>query len=547
MARKLLLICVLVLGLAGVSVAPAIAGENPDGTARLNWSSNYAAAADDDLEIMPSGTVFLYVQLDNLVSIAGCEFLLLWDPPGAMFSGCYEFSVGSHPAGTGTNCAWLMRGGQVEGYNSYDENSWLIAFAGDENNTVCTAGNVARALFDFSFCFADVPGKFGLAYVKVTDQYAVKDELTITGDATILGGGSASLPPYVTSITPTLGDTDSTESVSVNGSFFQDGATSWIYHADHDTLWADTTVFSSPNNVSATFDLTDLKADGWDFGLRNPDARQSVLDGIYDIDWAYPEFAVPTVWLHKSGEDPIYGTVNTVNDTAVSCVFDLDGQTPGVWDVILQNRDGKSDTLLSAFTITSAMALAPAIDPLSESQDIAGPNPRINGPDDAYPAPSLTSINPSSGANNAEKTVSIKGQYFLSAIEPMYGMDGTFVNIYGRNFREPMRIKFGTQAAKQESTMVIVSVGNAGTATLNVSNITTGGSAWIYSVIPTSFSVDPAGNRLRTAKLDPTTDRFNSMSARMGRASTTDLVGVSCFRRRRTPPTARARASKLWK
>ena len=190
--KKLLGVSAVLITLALFS-SLAFAGSNAGGTAWLSWSGNFAAPMVD-LSPMPTGTMFLYVQLGNLVQLAGCEFLLYWDPPGPMFSGCYEFSVGSHPSGSGTVCSWLMRGGQVEGVNLYDDNSWLVAFAGDECNVYCTSGNVARVLYDFSFCFADIPGIFCLQYIKVTDCNAVIDNLMVTGDATILSGDGVVYP-----------------------------------------------------------------------------------------------------------------------------------------------------------------------------------------------------------------------------------------------------------------------------------------------------------------------------------------------------------------
>ena len=183
-----------VVGICAVMVATVIGaasgGANLSGTAWLSWSGTWHSP-DSDLETFPSGTQYLYVQLGNLIEIAGCEFELRWYPPGSPFSGCYEFAAGAHPSGSGTNCTWLMRGGQVEGVNMVDDRSWLIAFAGDEYNRVCSSGNVARALFDFSFCTGNTPGAFCLDYVKVTDSGAELDRLMIVGDATTLGGVSA--------------------------------------------------------------------------------------------------------------------------------------------------------------------------------------------------------------------------------------------------------------------------------------------------------------------------------------------------------------------
>jgi hypothetical protein len=176
-----------------IPATTAFGGANYQGRAWLSWNANWTNPVSD-LTSMPTGTQFIYVQLGELNELAGCEFELRWYPPGPAFSACYEFSVGSHPSGSGTNCSWLMRGGQVEGLNMADDDEWNVAFAGDECNTVCSSGNVARALFDFSFCFQDIPGYFCLEYVKVTDCAAVIDILVVIDDARILGGPGHDYP-----------------------------------------------------------------------------------------------------------------------------------------------------------------------------------------------------------------------------------------------------------------------------------------------------------------------------------------------------------------
>ena len=93
-----------------------IAGSNEDAVAYLSWSPTSIVS---DLTEMPTGPTYLYIRLEGIEDLSGCEFELVWSPAGSPWSGCYEFVSGQHPSGTGTNCAWLMRGSQVEGTNVY--------------------------------------------------------------------------------------------------------------------------------------------------------------------------------------------------------------------------------------------------------------------------------------------------------------------------------------------------------------------------------------------------------------------------------------------
>jgi len=165
-----------------------LAGVNEGAVAYLSWSPTSVVA---DLAEMPAGPAYLYVRLEGVVDLSGCELELEWVPSGRPWSGCYEFSSGQHPSGSGTSCAWLMRGSQVEGTNAVTDSSWVVAFASDETNSACSSGNVARVLFDFTFCSGDVPGTFCLTYVKLTDSAGRQDTLLVGGGATVLGGDSS--------------------------------------------------------------------------------------------------------------------------------------------------------------------------------------------------------------------------------------------------------------------------------------------------------------------------------------------------------------------
>ena len=171
--------------------AVAWGGANPSGTAWLSWDINEVVC---DLDTMPTGFTWLYIQLGNINELAGCEFLLMWAPPGPPGSRCFEFVLGEHPSGYGELCTWLMRGSQVEGINLYDHSSWLTAFAGDECDTVCSSGNVARVMIDFGGCTEDKSSWFCLQYVKVCDCSAVIDILTVMSSAALFGGVGADCP-----------------------------------------------------------------------------------------------------------------------------------------------------------------------------------------------------------------------------------------------------------------------------------------------------------------------------------------------------------------
>ena len=116
-------------------VTHCIAGSNENAVAYLSWSPDSVVA---DLTEMPTGSTYLYVRLEGVEDLSGCEFEVIWSPSGSPLFGCYEFVSGQHPSGVGTNCGWLMRGAQIEGMNSNTDSSWVVAFASDESDSVCS-------------------------------------------------------------------------------------------------------------------------------------------------------------------------------------------------------------------------------------------------------------------------------------------------------------------------------------------------------------------------------------------------------------------------
>jgi len=59
-----------------------------------------------------------------------------------------------------------------------------------------------------------------------------------------------------------------------------------------------------------------------------------------------------TVKLRNSGQSDIAATsVSVVSATKITCTLNLNGKTPGQWDVVVTNSDGLSGSLNGGFTI----------------------------------------------------------------------------------------------------------------------------------------------------------------------------------------------------
>lgn len=73
--------------------------------------------------------------------------------------------------------------------------------------------------------------------------------------------------------------------------------------------------------------------------------------------------ATPTVKLTKTGETDISATsVVQVSATQVTCTFNIDGATPGTWNVVYTDASGTS-TLSNGFTVTLAPLALTSVSP----------------------------------------------------------------------------------------------------------------------------------------------------------------------------------------
>ncbi len=139
------------------------------------------------------------------------------------------------------------------------------------------------------------------------------------------------------------------------------------------------------------------------------------------------------VRLTRTGESDIDGTsVTVVNDTTITCNFDLTGATAGAWNVVVTNPDEQSDTLTDGFTVT------------------------------ALPAPSISSITPNTGVNTG--TVSI-------------------TDLSGANFRTGATVKL-TRTGESAIDGTGVTVVNSNTITCDFD--LTGATAGAWNVVVTN-------------------------------------------------------------
>jgi hypothetical protein len=152
----------------------------------------------------------------------------------------------------------------------------------------------------------------------------------------------------------------------------------WLQRAGEDTVQAFNVVVESSTRISCDLDLYGVNPGSWDVVVMNPDSQRDTLpsgfevfpapepdiiaitpnvgvayEGIHITNVAGSGFtAGPRVWLKKTGEDSVEA-LNVVAESPllITCDFSLGSVAPGDWDVVVMNRDGQMDGLLSGFEV----------------------------------------------------------------------------------------------------------------------------------------------------------------------------------------------------
>jgi hypothetical protein len=187
-------------------------------------------------------------------------------------------------------------------------------------------------------------------------------------------------PPQVTSVAPDSGmSNEVVHGLKVAGSGFIFPDSLWLEMDGEPRVVADSVIVASSDSIVCRLDLTGVHYGRWDLVVRNPDGQTAVLDSAFKvkplpegpyITSVFPEagmagtvtgtitivggnFTDPvSVWFLRDGEvgpDAFDEVVET--ERIVRFRTDLGGADPGAYDVVIQNPDGKRDTLAAGFRV----------------------------------------------------------------------------------------------------------------------------------------------------------------------------------------------------
>jgi PKD repeat protein len=233
-----------------------------------------------------------------------------------------------------------------------------------------------------------------------------------SGSGTLPAGFTIYYPaaPAVTSVTPDTGvnDDDAFFISDLAGTGFQDGATVVLQKAGEPDITATGVSVLFPNQISCTVNLDGVAAGLWDVKVTNDDTQSDTLADGFEVIYPAPtvtsitpdtglnnevvsitnlagtEFRDgATVTFNKTGEADIDATaVVVVDPNTITCTVDLNGVAVGAWNVVVTNDDDQYGTLPDGFTVE-------------------------------YPAPTVTSITPATGANDGPVNITdLAGTYF---------------------------------------------------------------------------------------------------------------------------------------
>ena len=157
------------------------------------------------------------------------------------------------------------------------------------------------------------------------------------------------------------------------------------------------TVNVTTQTIMSQFDLAGVQVGLWDVSVTNtgdnltgtlPEKFNITYPAAPDVTGIDPVFGVndgpftianisgtgfhpgATVNLSKSGEDDIAGTnVTVLSEFEISVDFNLAGKETGLWDVVVTNNDGQSDTYAAGFEIRYPAPVINSIDPAKGDND----------------------------------------------------------------------------------------------------------------------------------------------------------------------------------
>ncbi len=187
----------------------------------------------------------------------------------------------------------------------------------------------------------------------------------------------SALAPIVTSITPGSGqNTAAINITNLAGANFVAGASVKLTKSGETDINAANVSVVNSGTITCTFDLTGAAGGLWNVTVINPDNRSGSLSSAFSVTYPAPQISSVSpdhgfsnapvnvevsgsafrsnagVKLLKTGEGDLAGTsVVIVSSSKITCIFDITGKTPGIWDLTVVNDDNQSGTLSQAFKI----------------------------------------------------------------------------------------------------------------------------------------------------------------------------------------------------
>jgi hypothetical protein len=187
---------------------------------------------------------------------------------------------------------------------------------------------------------------------------------------------------FITSVTPNSGmEPDLVFITDLIGGCFMEGATVMLCRTGFPDIVATSVTVVNDTHITCEIDLTGAVNGQWDVVVINLGGFAAILPGGFTVDWDAPTLTAIapiigspgyTVWINnlsgtnfKSGatvlltmvgQPNIVATgITVVDETRITCQYNLTGAASGHWNVIVQNSDGKTTTLVNGFTVQPAL------------------------------------------------------------------------------------------------------------------------------------------------------------------------------------------------
>ncbi len=199
--------------------------------------------------------------------------------------------------------------------------------------------------------------------------------------------------PAITGITPNTGVQGTVVTVTnLAGRGFQNNARINLTRSGYANISAGAVVVVSPTQITCSFNLTDVATGAWNIIVTNPDTQSgSFANGFTVNPPTSPALSAilpasslqitpasitiagsgfqngANVTLVRSGSTTQIGSgIVVLSPNLITCQFNLVGDTPGFWDVVITNTDGQSGNLPGGFLVKSPLPTVTAITNLTQ-------------------------------------------------------------------------------------------------------------------------------------------------------------------------------------